>query len=251
MCIIAAANPEDYTSRGRIITPLKDRFGAQIRTHYPQRIEQEVAIVRQESMIAGTAGVQVRVPGFMEEIIAQISHIARRSSDINHYAGVSVRMTIHNMETLVSNALRRSLRLGEPVTAPRIADLDHLRAAMKGKLEWEFIEAGEEDQRITSLLESAVQAVFRQRFARGALDRFTTAFSRGEPLTITELSPADHYLTLLDRHDQLRDPVQRLAGDAPPAVHASAIEFILEGLALGGQIGKQVTGGQVRFGPCP
>ena len=116
--IIATANPEDYTSRGRIITPLKDRFGAQIRTHYPKTREDEISIVRQEITPFTTDGFTLTIPPFMEEIIAEISQTARLQSEINHSSGISVRMSIHNMENLISNAFRRSIRLHEHEVVP-------------------------------------------------------------------------------------------------------------------------------------
>ncbi|MFM7140922.1 MAG: magnesium chelatase, partial [Alphaproteobacteria bacterium] len=117
--IVASANPEDYTSRGRIVTPLKDRFDVQIRTHYPRSVGQEIAIVEQEVPLGERAGRAVRVPDFMKEIVAQVTFEARRSPEVNQASGVSVRMTINNLETLVANAERRAARLGEPEIVPR------------------------------------------------------------------------------------------------------------------------------------
>src|SRR5579863_3220972 len=135
--LVASANPEDYTSRGRIITPLKDRFGAQIRTHYPLDVETEVAIVAQEAQPAEVPGVTVSVPAFMAEVVARLSQAARSSSRVNQRSGVSVRASIANHETLVAAALRRALRLGEHEAVPRPSDLDALVASTLGKLEIE------------------------------------------------------------------------------------------------------------------
>ena len=108
--LVASANPEDYTNRGRIITPLKDRFGAQIRTHYPLETEIETAIVMQEARPMTTSAVTVVIPGFMQELVAEISMQARRSPHVNQRSGVSARMSITNYETLVANAcMRRAL----------------------------------------------------------------------------------------------------------------------------------------------
>ena len=162
--IIATANPEDYTSRGRIITPLKDRFGAQIRTHYPQTPEDEITIVRQEVTPFISEEFDLTVPHFMEEAIVEISQTARLKQEINHYSGISVRMSIHNMENLVSNALRRSIRLSDTLVVPRISDLTHLTASMKGKIEWEFLEAAEEESNINLLIRDAVSKIFSKYF---------------------------------------------------------------------------------------
>ena len=126
--LVATANPEDYTNRGRIITPLKDRFGAQIRTHYPEDTDTELAIVHQEAAppMSVEGGPRVEVPDFMAEIVAELSQLARQSPHVNQRSGVSVRLSISNYETLVANAVRRSLRLGEADAVPRISDLGAL-----------------------------------------------------------------------------------------------------------------------------
>src|SRR3954466_6292299 len=124
--LVASANPEDYTNRGRIITPLKDRFGAQIRTHYPLEVETEVAIAKQESRPMEIPGVRVAVPDYLSEVVATLSHLARSSPHVNQRWGVSVRLTVANNETLLANAARRALRHGEKEVVPRVSDLDAL-----------------------------------------------------------------------------------------------------------------------------
>src|ERR1700677_4682442 len=121
--LVASANPEDYTNRGRIITPLKDRFGAQIRTHYPLDVATEIAVIDQEAVPFAGDGVRVEVPVYMAEIVATISHLARQSPHINQRSGVSVRLSVANYETLVASAVRRALRLGETEAIPSISDL--------------------------------------------------------------------------------------------------------------------------------
>src|SRR5215208_2010062 len=133
--LVASANPEDYTNRGRIITPLKDRFGAQIRTHYPLDVETEMDVIDQEARPLEADGLVVAVPDFMTEIVAEISQQARRSPHINQRSGVSVRLSISNYETLVANAMRRALRTGEHEVVPRVSDLDALAASTAGKIE--------------------------------------------------------------------------------------------------------------------
>ena len=128
LMLVASANPEDYTNRGRIITPLKDRFGAQIRTHYPLDVDIEMDVVEQESSVTAPDGLPVNVPPFMAEIVSEMSQQARRSPHINQRSGVSVRMSVANYETLVANAARRALRNGEDEVVPRVSDLDALAA---------------------------------------------------------------------------------------------------------------------------
>src|SRR5438309_1999470 len=132
--VVASANPEDYTNRGRIITPLKDRFGSQIRTHYPLDVDVEMDVVAQEAQPLAAEQLSVHVPEFMAEIVAEITQQARRSPNINQRSGVSVRLSITNYETLVANASRRALRSGEREVVPRVSDLDALVASTAGKI---------------------------------------------------------------------------------------------------------------------
>src|SRR6516162_9081109 len=129
LMLVASANPEDYTNRGRIITPLKDRFGAQIRTHYPLDVTTELGVVHQEASPMEHLGVRVTVPEFMAEVVGTLSHLARQSPHINQRSGVSVRLSIANFETMEANAVRRALRLGESDAVPRVSDLDALASS--------------------------------------------------------------------------------------------------------------------------
>ena len=152
--VVASANPEDYTNRGRIITPLKDRYGSQIRTHYPETIDLEIEIMEQERPTSATDGIEVTVPDFMKEIVAELTHLARRSHDVSQRSGVSVRMSVANYENLVSNATRRAIRLGEKQAAPRISDLAALHASTTGKIEIETLGEVREDQVVDKLMQS-------------------------------------------------------------------------------------------------
>ena len=161
--LVATANPEDYTNRGRIITPLKDRFGAQIRTHYPLDTAHRGGGHAGRGASSRPAGPPVTVPGYLEEVVAEISQLARRSPHLNQRSGVSVRLTIANYETLVANAVRRALRTGEPVAVPRVSDLAALVSSTQGKVEVEALEEGREEEVVAQLVAAAVLAVFRRR----------------------------------------------------------------------------------------
>ena len=167
--LVATANPEDYTNRGRIITPLKDRFGAQIRTHYPPDAPTELAIARSEAYVPGDitasgGGVtRVEVPDFMAEVVAELSQLARQSPHLNQRSGVSVRLTIANYETLMANATRRALRNGESEAVPRVSDLQSLVSSTQGKVEIETLEEGREELLMSQLVSAAVLTVFRRR----------------------------------------------------------------------------------------
>ncbi len=238
--IIATANPEDYTSRGRIITPLKDRFGAQIRTHYPRSLEDEIRIVRQESTPFAAGGFRLVLPRFMEEIVAEISRLARSRPDINHYSGISVRMSIHNRENLISNAFRRSIRLREAEVVPRISDLAHLASSMKGKIEWDFADETGESEKINLLVRDAVGQVFKKSFPRESFADFLNAFSTGGGIEVSEADASSLYPARISVYPQLAEKAAQIAEGSSPALLASAAEFILEGLAVCGKIKKEV-----------
>src|SRR3954452_7996457 len=176
LMLVASANPEDYTNRGRIITPLKDRFGAQIRTHYPLEVDTEVAIALQELRPLEAAGVRVQIPSYMAEVVAELSQLARQSPHINQRSGVSVRLTVSNLETLVANAARRALIHGESDIVPRVTDLEALASSTAGKVEIESIEEGRDEQIVDHILRSAVLTTFRSRLAienlRDVIDAF-------------------------------------------------------------------------------
>src|SRR5690348_17128928 len=185
--IIATANPEDYTSRGRIITPLKDRFDAQVRTHYPVRIEDEIAIMEQEVPARELAGREVRVPGFIKELLAQITMEARESNEINQASGVSVRVTINNYESVLANAEKRAVRCGEREIVPRITDLHAVLASMAGKIELEY--AGEEKKEsdlIDRLLGRAVQKVFDRAVTLESLKKVIEYFESGGGVEVSD-----------------------------------------------------------------
>jgi magnesium chelatase subunit I len=237
--VVASANPEDYTSRGRIITPLKDRYAAQIRTHYPRTRVLELEVVRQEARVPKAEGVLVSIPGFMEDVIAELTLQARSSPDVNQTSGVSVRMTIANYETLAANALRRALRAGEPEAVPRISDLESLITATAGKLELEY--SGEERSEtdvVSHLIERSVRVVFDGAVALEGVAPVLEAFQQGWAVEVSEGMASSEYLEGLDQIPGLRDAAARLAGGDSPARLASAIEFMLEGLHLQNQLNK-------------
>jgi magnesium chelatase subunit I len=242
--IFATANPEDYTNRGRIITPLKDRFGAQVRTHYPLRPADELAIIEQERSRLPAVEERVVMPDYMAEVVAELSALARKSGDINQRSGVSVRVSIANAETLRSAALRRALRLGEKTAAPRITDLPALAASMRGKIELESVEDGREAAVIEELTKRAVAAVFERRIRAADLQTVVAAFETGVTATTGSAVPAAEYLRLCDSVKGLRAAADRMGGGGgTPAETASAIEFVLEGLHLNRRLNRERVGG--------
>src|SRR5487761_655808 len=158
--IVASANPEDYTNRGRIITPLKDRCGSEIRTHYPITHEHEISIMEQEASAYEDAELDITVPTYMKEILAELTHLARKNPDISQRSGVSVRVSICNYENVISNALRRTIRLNEKQVVPRMTDLHAVFASTAGKIELETVGEVKEERIVERLVQGAVLTVF-------------------------------------------------------------------------------------------
>ncbi len=248
LMLFASANPEDYTNRGRIITPLKDRFGAQIRTHYPLEVDIEVDIARQEATPLVAEGVSVEVPTYMAEIVATLSHLARQSPHINQRSGVSVRLTVSNLETLVANATRRSLLHGESDVVPRVSDLEALASSTAGKVEIESLEEGRDEQIVEHLLRSAVLSVFKDHFAIENLRDVLDAFDDQAVVSAGDDVVSADYVRLLAAMPALQQPVSQLVGDsASPALVASAVEFVLEGLHLSKRLNKEAAGARAQY----
>jgi len=246
--LVASANPEDYTNRGRIITPLKDRFGSQIRTHYPLEVDTEVAILRQEARPASIGEVSVKVPSFMEQIIATFSHLARESNHVNQRSGVSVRLSVSNFETMNANAVRRALRAGEKEVVPRVSDLDALAASTGGKIELEALEEGRESLILQQLISAAVLTVYKNVAAHDKMAGVVTAFEEGTVAHVGEDLTSSEEAELLQLIPALREPVTALTGgDESPSMVASAVEFILEGLHLTRRLNKDVSGSAATY----
>ncbi|MEO6627681.1 MAG: sigma 54-interacting transcriptional regulator [Aquihabitans sp.] len=236
--LFASANPEDYTNRGRLITPLKDRFGAQIRTHYPLDVAAEMAIVAQEARPLSGDGLTVITPPFLAEVVATISQLARQSSHVNQRSGVSVRLSVTNAETLVANAARRALRAGESEVVPRVSDLEALAASTSGKVELDTLD-DDGGQIIERLVKEAVLTVFRERLDVAQLRGVIEAFDDGRVVHAGEDVSARDEVALAAEIPALRDAVVALVeDDERPGVVASAVEFILEGLHLSKRLNK-------------
>ncbi len=246
--IVASANPEDYTSRGRIITPLKDRFDVQIRTHYPRSIDDEIAIMEQELPKMERFERVVGIPQFMKEVVAQLTFEARACSEINQASGVSVRVTINNYESIISNAEKRSVRLGESEIVPRVSDLHALLASTAGKIELEY--AGEEkkgEDLIDRLLNRAVLKVFDKWLKVDDLKGVTDYFDGGGGVEVSDMTPATEYLDGLPGIPGLREGIRLLGGVESPGFIAAATEFILEGLHLHQKLNKDRAGGRYTY----
>ncbi len=244
--IVASANPEDYTNRGRIITPLKDRYGVQIRTHYPRNVEHEIGIMEQERMRFDD-DYKVVVPQYMKEIVAEISRLARRSPDVNQRSGVSVRASIANYESLLANAQRRAITTGETEVVPRITDLPYVIPAITGKVEFETVEEGKEEQIIEKLIQGAVVAVFNRFFSVSDFDDVITRFKSGVSVEVGDMMPSSNYERIVKQVDGLSAQLAKIEASKGAPQIASGVEFILEGLHLNKRLNKDRVGAKVQY----
>ena len=245
--IVASANPEDYTNRGRIITPLKDRCGSEIRTHYPRTSDHEIDIMERERLSFPGDGYQTHAPGYMKEIIAEITHLARKSPDVSQRSGVSVRVSIANYENVLSSALKRSVRLGETCVVPRITDLSAVMASTAGKIELETLGDAGEEKIIDKLIQGAVVNVFNRYFLVQEFDDLLRSFENGMTIEVSDSMPSMEYAQQAFRVEGLKRAVAKLNAQGNPAMIASATEFILEGLHLNRKLNKDRSRGRSHY----
>lgn len=244
LLLVATANPEDYTNRGRIITPLKDRFGAEIRTHYPFEVSDEVSLIAQESALVAT------VPAHLLEVIARFTRGLRESSAVDQRSGVSARFAIAGAESVAGSALRRSARSAEPEAVARICDVPTAVPTLLGKVEFEMGEEGREREVLEHLLRVAVAETFRDRLAGLDLSGFTDLFADGAVVETGELVSAAELLAQIGTVPGLSKVLDRLGhgDDASPGEVAAAVEFVLEGLHLTRRIDKDTVAGRTVYG---
>ena len=238
LLLVATANPDDYTHRGRIVSPLKDRFGTQIRTHYPETLDEEIRIMDQE-MRAPAGDLPLRIPLYMEEIVAALTAELRRSPHVNHRSGVSVRYSIGNLETLAAAAVRRAARTGEPEAVPRTCDLPAVLASSLGRVEFDTIEEGREEEILARALKGAELEVFRTRLSGFDFQPILARFQSGFEVETSDLTSASELLAAFGELPGLSRLLERLGvEEESPGVAASAIEFALEGLHLSRRLNK-------------
>jgi magnesium chelatase subunit I len=252
LCMVFSANPEDYTNRGRIVTPLKDRIGSVVRTHYPLTRELGIQISDQNAWLDREHG-PLAIPYYVKEVVEEASRLARTSSHVNQLSGVSVRMSIANLENVVSNAERRALLAGESVIVPRVSDLLHVLPSSRGKLELTMSEDdGAEDTLISRIVGEAVKNVFDQYFSPKDFRSVVDHFEGGKGVEIGDLLPAREVLSRIEPVPQLRKKAEEFArqtqpeamdGEARNAAVAAAAEFILEGLHVNNRLNKNVKAG--------
>jgi magnesium chelatase subunit I len=244
--LVATANPEDYTNRGRIITPLKDRFGAEIRTHYPDLLEDEIGVIRQEADLAAI------VPDFLLEVVARFTRNVRESPAVDARSGVSARFGVAATETAAASALRRSALTGEQPAVARVCDLPSVVPSLLGKVEFEVDEEGREVEVLAHLLRKATVETFRQHLGASDLKALIERFDEGLVVDSGDLVPGRRLLEQVGPFPGLAHVLDLLGvdeGAETPELAAAALEFALEGLFLNRRISKDdsPTGG-IRYG---
>jgi magnesium chelatase subunit I len=244
--LVASANPEDYTNRGRIITPLKDRFGAEIRTHYPLSLDDELAVVRQEAKIAwGGDNPDAVLPAHLVEVIARFTRLVRSSPAVDSRSGVSARFAIAAAESVVAAAVRRAAISGEDQPVARICDLPAVVTTLRGKVEFEVSEEGREAEVLEHLLRRATADTFRAHLGSADLSGLIARFGDGDSVESSDLLPAAELLRRIGEVPGLARIMERLDGDGGESFGqaAAALEFALEGLYLMRRLSKDVTDG--------
>jgi magnesium chelatase subunit I len=249
LVLVASANPEDYTNRGRIITPLKDRFGAEIRTHYPTSLDSELALIRQEAQVSwpgGTPGAML--PEHLIEVIARFTRLVRASPAVDSRSGVSARFAIAAAEAVAASAVRRAAISGEEQPVARVCDLPATIATLRGKVEFEVSEEGREQEVLDHLLRRATAETFRGRLGSADLTGLLARFGEGATVETGDLLPAADLLRRIGEVPGLAKIMERLQMDGGESLGqaAAALEFALEGLYLMRRLSKDsVDGGAV------
>ena len=258
VCLVFSANPEDYTNRGRIVTPLKDRIGTVVRTHYPETVEDGIRIAEQNAWLArnespAASGVRVEMPRFMAEVLEEVVRLARSSPHVSQASGVSVRTSIANMETVYSSAERRGIITGENRVVPRICDLNHLVASCRGKIEMSLAdEDAAEDKLIRSLCGEAVRTVFASYADPDEYEQIIAQFRNNLTFPAGDDLPAEEFVANMKAVRGLHQAAVALArkmrlDPADPAILACVGEFLLEGLYVNNRIGKYNARGRTFF----
>jgi magnesium chelatase subunit I len=250
--LFASANPEDYTNRGRIITPLKDRFGAEVRTHYPIELEDEFRVVTQEALIVwGNDAVSAALPEHLIEVIARFTRHVRESPAVDQRSGVSARFAVASAETVAASAVRRAAMTGEETAVARVADLPSIVPAVQGKVEFEASEEGREAEILEHLLRRAVADTFRSRLGGIDLAPLVEKFTEGASVETGELVPATELLSNLGTVPGLGKMLTALGideGAETPGLAAAGLEFALEGLYLLRRLSKETLPDRIVYG---
>jgi magnesium chelatase subunit I len=252
LLLVASANPEDYTNRGRIITPLKDRFGAEVRTHYPLRLDDELSLIRQEATLRwqGSPLGMPEIPEHLLEIVARFTRLVRDAPQVDQRSGVSARLAVAAAETVAASAVRRAALTGEDIPIARVIDLATIVPAVRGKVEFDQLEEGREEEILSHLLRRAVAETFRARLAGADLSGLQERFERAGPVETGEEVAAAELLRRIGPVIGLAGILNRLGidGAESPGLAAAALELAMEGLYLNRRLAKEELPGRTVYG---
>jgi magnesium chelatase subunit I len=256
LLLVASANPEDYTNRGRIITPLKDRFGAEVRTHYPLELSDELSLIVQEAAVlwSDTDFEAPVVPAHILEVVARFARNVRDAPQVDQRSGVSARFAIAAVETVAASAVRRAALVGEPIAVARVSDLPSVIPASRGKVEFDDADEGREFDVLEHLLRRSIAETYRARLAGLDLRVLQDRFDEGYTVSTGDTVSAESLLAQLGPVPVLSALLERLEpdgiGEGPAAIGiaASVLEFALEGLYLNKRLAKDSDGNRTVYG---
>lgn len=247
--VLFSANPATYNRSGKVIPQLKDRIGTTVQTHYPLERDLGIEIMEREAGVETGGAYPVLVPRFMKEVCEQMSVVARRSRYVDQQSGVSARFSIANYRTMVANARRRGITLGERPTVPRISDLAHFHASAMGKLELDMMGSHQMSERqvLDSILAEAVADVFKEYVTEHGLGEIAEIFGQGVKVEVSDAMPSEAYAKMLKRVPPAWDKAFEVNPSEDDAVRASCVEFVLAGLHATDRVSRTARHGRVEY----
>ncbi|GBD02749.1 Magnesium-chelatase 38 kDa subunit [bacterium HR19] len=250
--VVATANPEDYTARGRIVTPLKDRFNSMIRTHYPLSRDIELKIAQQESNFKDVRdGIKIEVPKFIGDIISEFTMQARKSDEVSQHSGVSVRMTISNYDIVIASAYKRAYILKEKIAVPRVSDLYYMINTSIGKIEVESIMEKSETEILEKLFKKTIKVIFDEYYKVHEFEPLLNLFREDFKFEASDMKPSSEYTMVFEKVPHLYNLAERIGGRRESEFLASYLEFFLEGLYIYNRLAKESVSGRYYYGSSP
>lgn len=247
--VLFSANPSTYNRSGKVIPQLKDRIGSTIQTHYPKSRDLGIQIIEEQSGVDLGTDYPIAVPRFMKEIVEQMSIAARKSRYVDHASGVSARFSTSNYRTMIANARRRAIALGEKPSVPRISDLAHFHTSALGKLELDLMGAHQMSERqiLDSIMAEAIKTVFDEYVSKHGLEEIGDVFAKGIKIEVGDMLPSSHYESIIKRVPKIWEKAFEVNAATDPAVRASCTEFVLAGLWASDVVSRAEKHGRVTY----
>ena len=247
--VLFSANPSTYNRSGKVIPQLKDRIGSTIQTHYPKSRDLGIQIIEEQSGVDLGTDYPIAVPRFMKEIVEQMSIAARKSRYVDHASGVSARFSTSNYRTMIANARRRGIALGEKPSVPRISDLAHFHTSALGKLELDLMGAHQMSERqiLDSIMAEAIKVVFDEYVSKHGLEEIGDVFAKGIKIEVGDMLPSSHYESIIKRVPKIWEKAFEVNAATDPAVRASCTEFVLAGLWASDVVSRAEKHGRVTY----